>query len=464
MTSLIQAFNDAETIARAKNIWWSVVKTPAFKFISSAVLKNQEKLCRALCAEEDDIKKVAFRCWKQFGFTPKKSEARVIIEDHLERYGEIRDIIADEMISNCLEFLLEEKPIEDKRRTIQRLLVALEVLGSGFSRRETDLYRTWWSEFTHGRGHTEPGYQPGQFLWHGIKLEEESLSRWIINKLRSEPERKVPYLIKAIRVEIDLSQRTLKQIMQEYLNLVDTPEEYVQRWWRLADSKSISFQMLIDELRHSMWDPQTLRRPLFRSAGRFRPKKLKAAAEMMKTGELGEAFATLIALGFEFTTDVREILEERLTEEQDPAECFRALKAIGEFRIVAISAFREWKTMLIQRLGEEVAKTCKIGLRIDQEIYKPPQVERRDKHEALLLMRAITDCDPNWHSKIDSWLFQVQDSYRKGFQNIYEQWLQIRKNMLRDGPCRKGTIDTLFYEPCGNRWRTSKLKCTEPLS
>jgi hypothetical protein len=118
--------------------------------------------------------------------------------------------------------------------------------------------------------------------------------------------------------------------------------------------------------------------------------------------------------------------------------------------------------MLIQRLGEEVAKTCKIGLRIDQEIYKPPQVERREKHEALLLMRAITDCDPKWRNKIDSWLFRVQDSYRKGFQNIYDQWLQIRKNMLRDGPCQKGTIDTLFYEPCGNRWRISKLKCTAP--
>jgi hypothetical protein len=118
----------------------------------------------------------------------------------------------------------------------------------------------------------------------------------VINRLRTEPEQKIPYLIKAINVEINLSQKTLKQLMEEYLNFVNTPEEYVKRWWRLVDSKAISFQMLIEELRHSMWDPQTLRKPLFRSAGRFRPKKLKAAAEKMKTGEFGEAFATLIAL------------------------------------------------------------------------------------------------------------------------------------------------------------------------
>jgi hypothetical protein len=34
--------------------------------------------------------------------------------------------------------------------------------------------------------------------------------------------------------------------------------------------------------------------------------------------------------------------------------------------------------------------------------------------------------------------------------------------MLKEGPCRKGTIETLFYEPCGSRWRISKLKCTAP--
>jgi hypothetical protein len=118
--------------------------------------------------------------------------------------------------------------------------------------------------------------------------------------------------------------------------------------------------------------------------------------------------------------------------------------------------------MLIQRFGEEVAKTCKNGLRIDQEMYKPQQVERGDKHEALILMRSIENNDPGWYDKLDSWLHKVRESYRIGFQNVYERWLQIRKNMLREGPCLKGTIETLFYEPCGSRWKTSKLKCTAP--
>jgi hypothetical protein len=89
MTSLVQSFNDAETITRAKNIWWSTIKSPMFRYVSPKVIETQEKLCRALCAEEVDIKNVAFRCWKQLGITPKTSEARVIIEEHLTHYGEI---------------------------------------------------------------------------------------------------------------------------------------------------------------------------------------------------------------------------------------------------------------------------------------------------------------------------------------------------------------------------------------
>jgi hypothetical protein len=40
--------------------------------------------------------------------------------------------------------------------------------------------------------------------------------------------------------------------------------------------------------------------------------------------------------------------------------------------------------------------------------------------------------------------------------------LQIRKDLLREDPCRKGTIDVLYFEPCHERWRIITLKCTEP--
>jgi hypothetical protein len=70
--------------------------------------------------------------------------------------------------------------------------------------------------------------------------------------------------------------------------------------------------------------------------------------------------------------------------------------------------------------------------------------------------------DPGLHSRLDAWLQEVKESYRIGFQKVYERWLQIRKNMLRHKPCRKGTIEILFYEPCGSHWRIAKLKCTEP--
>jgi hypothetical protein len=283
-----------------------------------------------------------------------------------------------------------------------------------------------------------------------------------VNQLRLEEVHKVPYFVKQLQIELTVPHGILKQIMRDYLDLAETPEEYVKRWWKLSDFNSVSFAMLIDELRLSMWGPQTLAKPLFRSAGRFRPKQLKAATEPVRTGELGEFFATLIALGFTFTTDIRDILEERFRSEEDPSECIRALKAIGDLRTFPLPTYHDWKPMLTQRFGADTVKTCKIGVQIDQELTKREQVERREKHQALTLMRSIEQGDPGWHSRLDEWLQKVKESYRIGFQKVYDRWLQIRKNMLRDGTCRKGTIEILFHEPCGNYWRIVKLKFTEP--
>jgi hypothetical protein len=178
--------------------------------------------------------------------------------------------------------------------------------------------------------------------------------------------------------------------------------------------------------------------------------------------ELGEFFATLIALGFGFTADVRDILEERFKSEEEPSECIRALKAIGDLRTFPLPVYRDWKSMLIQRFGADTVKTCKIGVQVDQELTKREQMERREKHQALILMRSIEQGDPGWHSRLDEWLQKVKESYRIGFQKVYDRWLHIRKNMLRDGPCRKGTIEIFFHEPCGDHWRIARLKCTEP--
>jgi hypothetical protein len=462
MTTLVQELETAETISQAEAIWTAGLANPLLRFVSRTTIDHHEKLTRSLCAEEQDIQYIAFRCWKQLSFT-NASRAKEIIENHLKHYGEIQGVIMDEMIIKCQEYLTEEEnPIEEKKKVMNRLLIILEILGEGFSRKEINLYKAWWHEFKRGRGDMEPGHRAGYFLWYDIRIQEKSLIKWVINQLRLEEEFVVPKLFKAVQTELDFTHDDRKQAMRDYLDFAETPEDYVKGWWRLSDYNAVSFSMLIDEIRHSMWDPQTLAKPLFRSAGRSRPKQLRAATEMVRTGELGEFFATLIALGFEFTTDFKEILEERLHSEQEPAECFRALKAIGEFRTLSITAYREWKSLLIQRFGEDVAKTCKIGLQIDQELTKRIHLERREKHEALILMHSIENNDPGWHNRLDSWLHEVRESYRIGFQNVYEHWLQIRKNMLREGPCQKGTIETLFYEPCGNRWRISKLKCTAP--
>jgi DNA-binding NarL/FixJ family response regulator len=81
-------------------------------------------------------------------YTTNASQAKEIIESHLKHYEEIQEAISDEMIIRCLEYLTEEdNPIEEKKKVMKRLPVVLELLGTGFSRHEIAIYKTWWREF-----------------------------------------------------------------------------------------------------------------------------------------------------------------------------------------------------------------------------------------------------------------------------------------------------------------------------
>jgi hypothetical protein len=117
----------------------------------------------------------------------------------------------------------------------------------------------------------EPSYRKGEVLWHVINYQEDDLIRWIINKSRTEDELIVARLLKTVQVDINFNHEDLKKAMRDYLDLAETPEEYVKRWWRLSDYNAVSFAMSIDEIQHSVSDPETLAKPLFRSAGRPGP-------------------------------------------------------------------------------------------------------------------------------------------------------------------------------------------------
>jgi hypothetical protein len=281
---------------------------------------------------------------------------------------------------------------------MRRLLVALEILGHGFSKHDLSIYKIWWHEFKRGRGHVEPGARPGKVQWYEIKIESEDLLKWVSNQLRLEQPFKIPYLIKELHVDFEIPRQMLKQWLKDYLNLAETPEGYVKRWWKLSDSRAVPFSTLIGELRHSIWKPEKLAKPLFGSAGRNRPKQLRAATEDIQTAELGNFFGTLIKLGFVFTTHIKEILEERFQRDENPEQCAKALQALHDLRPVSLSTFQEWKQILNEIFGAETMKTFKIAAMIDQEVVKQKPPVRREKHEALVLMRAIEKGDPGWRN------------------------------------------------------------------
>jgi hypothetical protein len=131
-TELVRNFDCAEKISHAEAIWERGLRNPIVKYVSRKTLEHHEKLTRALCADECVIQNLGIRCWDQLGITRKQSTAREIIEEHLKHYGEVRQVVADEMISGALEFPEGDAETSKKKNTAKRLLTVLELIGEGF--------------------------------------------------------------------------------------------------------------------------------------------------------------------------------------------------------------------------------------------------------------------------------------------------------------------------------------------
>jgi hypothetical protein len=77
-------------------------------------------------------------------------------------------------------------------------------------------------------------------------------------------------------------------------------------------------------------------------------------------------------------------------------------------------------------------------------------------------MRAMESGDPKWRDKVDAWLAEVIESYRIGFQNVHQEWLQWRQQLHRAEPSGRGTIEILCNNPFGEEWTVIELQWTNP--
>jgi hypothetical protein len=108
LTSLVQAPDEALSIASSNNTWRAGLSDPILRYVSPTVIGKQEKLTRALCAEETTIEGISLRCWRQFHMTEDESEAKMIVDKHLERYGEVKDLVPDRLVYGALKTLERE--------------------------------------------------------------------------------------------------------------------------------------------------------------------------------------------------------------------------------------------------------------------------------------------------------------------------------------------------------------------
>jgi hypothetical protein len=114
-TSLIQAFDLASTIRSAEPIRSNGLAKPIFKYVDPHILKKKEELTRKPCWDETKI--VGVRCWVYVCHnTARGSTAKREIEQHLERYGDIKHLVMDHLAEKVMLGALDEKlTVENKK-------------------------------------------------------------------------------------------------------------------------------------------------------------------------------------------------------------------------------------------------------------------------------------------------------------------------------------------------------------
>jgi hypothetical protein len=230
---------------------------------------------------------------------------------------------------------------------------------------------------------------------------------------------------------------------------------------RLVSCRSADLPWLVDELDQTTWDRKDLKRDLFRSAKHHR--NLNMITRGKPTGIIGLTFAKLVRIGFVFTTEIKITLSDRLTSDTDtdPAECIKALNALQEHRALELETFGAWEDIVRTRFGQEIFKTMKKSLMIDQEVVHKEKISRT-KHDVILLLRAIQAEDPKWRDRVQDWLADAKEDYRKGFEKICKEWISIRESNRKTEPDRVGTIDILFQDPLKGRWQFLTRKSRGP--
>jgi hypothetical protein len=148
-----------------------------FMYVDRSILRKKEAETRALCITPGTIQGIEDRCWlhiRSYGGRAKRG-----IEEHLARYGDIKQVALDGAVEHILEIMLDDQfSLFAKKKTWRLFLTFLEIAGFGFSRYELRIFKAWWHEMLYQhRGHTEQADTPGRVLWNGIELVEENLVR-----------------------------------------------------------------------------------------------------------------------------------------------------------------------------------------------------------------------------------------------------------------------------------------------
>jgi hypothetical protein len=304
-TSLIQSVDEAPSIALSDRRWEAGLANPMFRDVNPEIINEHMKLIRTLCAEESTLEGISQRCWLQFQKTEDEEEAKMIVDEHLERYGDVKDAVLDRLVVGALTNLNPDLDLAYKKAIGRHMPAILGAMGHGFTRHKCRVYEAWWKDLKLGQGLTEEGWVKSEVKWCAIDMKVENLAMFVRNHSRDEQDSQVPILLYRARMEVPMSKEIVMQIVSEYLARGETAVEYVRLWWNLMIRKAVDFDWLLEEIQSDTWEAQDLRKALARSAGRNRPKILEAVTDKFQMGELGDMFAIFLRLGFVFTTEIK---------------------------------------------------------------------------------------------------------------------------------------------------------------
>jgi hypothetical protein len=157
-------------------------------------------------------------------------------------------------------------------------------------------------------------------------------------------------------------------------------------------------------------------------------------------------------LGFDFRVDTKEALDRKFEEEPEVTICAKALSILKETQVFTLEEFKGWDRKVGARFKPETLDEAMKIIPEKPESRTCGRGQIISRKRLIGIVQADRRGDPDWRSKTDEWLVEVEEAYHEKFGLLERKGIEWRQKKLRSSPRQFGTIEFICNDPKGGKW------------